>query len=223
MDATNVLWHLTAATLPQVTPALNRNGLPANSMSTYSQPPEASDADVLSRVAQGDLDAFGQFYDRHSSLLFSLALKILHDHHEAEEALQEAMALIWVRASAYDAALGKPLSWAVTITRNKAIDRLRSAQRKTRLLVDAAHELESGHSSASILPESRVIGGESSTLVRGALVALPPEQRQAIELAFLAGLTQSEIAAQLGEPLGTIKARIRRGMMTLRDALEDKL
>ena len=115
------------------------------------------------------------------------------------------------------------LSWAVTITRNKAIDRLRSTQRKTRLLQDAAHELESSHSSASILPESRVIGGESSTLVRGALVALPREQRQAIELAFLAGLTQSEIAAQLGEPLGTIKARIRRGMMTLSDALEDKL
>jgi RNA polymerase sigma-70 factor (ECF subfamily) len=133
------------------------------------------------------------------------------------------MTLIWERAFEYDAALGKPLSWAIAITRNKAIDRLRSAQRKHRLVLEAASEFMAQEGAGGMSTERPAIAGEDASALRHALVSLPPGQRQAIELAFFAGLTQSEIAAQLGEPLGTIKARIRRGMMTLRDALEGKL
>jgi RNA polymerase sigma-70 factor (ECF subfamily) len=150
-------------------------------------------------------------------------LKILHDHHEAEEALQEAMTLIWERAAAYDASLGKPLSWAVTIMRNKAIDRLRSSQRKARLIAEAAPEIEANLSNDTASAQARAIAGDAASAVRCALTGLPREQRQAIELAFFGGLTHAEIAERLGEPLGTTKARIRRGMLTLRDSLEGRI
>jgi len=192
-------------------------------VSAHSQPSETSDDMILARVARGDLEAFAQFYDRHSSLLYSLAVKILRDPDEADEVLQEAMVLIWERASSYEAALGKALSWAVTITRNKAVDRLRSAQRKARLLAEAAPEMEAQFLRDDAPAGSRAAMGENVTIIRQVLTNLPREQRQAIEMAFLGGMTHTEIAAQLGQPLGTIKARIRRGMMALKDTLEDKL
>ena len=191
-------------------------------MNAGSQPTETTDAQILALVARGDLDAFAMFYDRFATVLYSLALRILRDTHDAEEVLQEAMTLIWERAASYDASAGKPLSWAFAITRNKAIDRIRSTQRKTRLIHDAALEQEIAHgSSTHVRAESRVLDGETSTLVRGALLALPREQREAIELAFFDGLSHVEIAATLKEPLGTVKARIRRGMLKLRDALQE--
>jgi RNA polymerase sigma-70 factor (ECF subfamily) len=181
------------------------------------------EADLLQRVAAGDLDAFGQFYDRCSKVLYSLALQILRDAHEAEEVLQEAMTQIWERAGAYDVAMGKPLSWALTITRNKAIDRIRSSQRNARLLEEAALKGDENASGQGVAAESQALQSEASALVRHALAELPVEQRRMIELAYFSGLTQSQIAAKLGEPLGTVKARIRRGMITLRDALEGTL
>jgi len=189
-------------------------------MTPHASTPEAVDAEILSRVARGDLDAFGQFYDRHAPVLFSLALKILRDHHEAEEALQEAMALIWERAGVYDAALGKPFSWAVTITRNKAIDRLRSVQRKSKLIAEAAPEIEETLSNEQVSARAQAVAGDAAEAVRRALNGLPQEQRRAIELAFFGGLTHTEISEKAGVPLGTTKGRIRRGMLALRDALE---
>jgi RNA polymerase sigma-70 factor (ECF subfamily) len=167
------------------------------------------------------MDAFAQFYDRCSAVLYSLAMKILRDTHEAEEVLQETMMQIWERAAAYDMAMGKPLSWALTITRNKAIDRIRSSQRKARLLGEVVLEWEESDQAAAA--ESRALQSEASVLVRRALADLPVEQRQTIELAYFGGLTQSEIATKLSQPLGTVKARMRRGMITLRDALEGTL
>ena len=184
---------------------------------------DSSDEELLSRMARGDVDAFGLFYDRHSSLLFGLAVKILCDHHEAEEVLQEALVLIFERAPTYDAALGKPLSWAVTVTRNKSIDRLRGLQRKRRLLNEVASKAEVQCSEAINDPLQKALEGESVGAIHNALAQLPVEQRRAIELAFLGGLTHSEIAERLGDPLGTVKARIRRGMLFLRDCLEGHL
>lgn len=184
---------------------------------------DSSDEELLSRMARGDVDAFGLFYDRHSSLLFGLAVKILCDHHEAEEVLQEALVLIFERAPTYDAALGKPLSWAVTVTRNKSIDRLRGLQRKRRLLNEVASKAEVQCSEAINDPLQKALEGESVGAIHNALAQLPVEQRRAIELAFLGGLTHSEIAERLGDPLGTVKARIRRGMLFLRDCLEGQL
>lgn len=223
METLNSFPTLPLAFLPVCVPVSAWYERPVFSVNTSDELLPDSDVEILGRVARGDLDAFGQFYDRHSSLLFSLALKILRDHHEAEETLQEAMTLIWERASGYNAALGKPVGWAVTITRNKAIDRLRSTQRKHRFISEAAPEFETQMLCADRSTERQAIAGETATMMRHALGTLPTEQRRAIEMAFLGGLTHLEIAAQLGEPIGTIKARIRRGMVTLRDALEDKL
>jgi RNA polymerase sigma-70 factor (ECF subfamily) len=220
MDAWHLPLHELARWAPTVFPSAGPER-PTGSVNPRPPMAETVEADLLQRVAGGDMDAFAQFYDRCSSVLYSLAMKILRDAHEAEEVLQEAMTQIWERAAAYDAKMGKPLSWALTITRNKAIDRIRSSQRKARLMQEIEWK-ESG-SDPTVAAESSALQSEASALIRRALADLPFEQRRTIELAYFGGLTQSEIAAKLNQPLGTIKARIRRGMITLRDALEGTL
>jgi RNA polymerase sigma-70 factor (ECF subfamily) len=172
------------------------------------------------RTAQQDRLAFSELYDRLAGVLFATALRILNDHKEAEDVLQEVFLQMWDRASEFDPLLGKPLSWAITLTRNKAIDRLRSAQRRSRLLAEVLDQGARGSGPQAGGWET-VASNESSTLIHSALTALPPEQRQAIELAFFSGLTQMEIAETLRQPVGTIKARIRRGMLKLRDTLQE--
>lgn len=185
--------------------------------------PGPTDEDLLQQMASGDESALGTFYDRHSTLLFSIAQKVTGDMQEAEEALQDGLRQVWERASLYDASRGQPLSWAVVIVRHKAIDRLRAQKRRsdglTRLAEAALVELPAD-------PAASALGHPCEGTVhrlRGALAALPRDQTAAIELAFFSGMSQTEIATHLGIPLGTVKARIRRGMITLRDALEDQL
>jgi RNA polymerase sigma-70 factor (ECF subfamily) len=184
---------------------------------------EIADEALLNRIAEGDAAAFASFYDRHSNLLFSIATHVLRDDREAEDVLQEAMVLLWERATTYDHSLGKPLSWVVTLTRNKAIDRLRSLKRRQHRTSQPLDELESVLADPAASASDSAMSRESAGLVRAALVTLPGEQRQAIELAFFRGLSHFEIADRLRVPLGTIKARIRRGMLFLRDALEGSL
>jgi RNA polymerase sigma-70 factor (ECF subfamily) len=176
-------------------------------------------ARLLGRVAQRDLQALSEFYDQTATPLFSVALRILGDHGEAEEVIQDVFVQIWDKAPTFDTLLGSAFHWALSITRHRAIDRLRSRQRRTRLVEQL---LESGAADPdeSAMPDAEVLGGEAATEVRSALSGLPRDQRQAIELAFFAGLTHPEIAEALREPLGTIKARIRRGLLRLREALE---
>ena len=181
---------------------------------------EQADEVLLARVARGDAEAFAAFYDRHESLLYSVALRILRVESEAEDVLQEAAVSIWERAPLYRADCGRPISWAITVLRHKAIDRLRSTQRRVDLLERAAEEMATLETSGTGPSEG---GGESAILIRKCLTDLPVEQRQAIELAFFGGFSQSEIAERLREPLGTVKARIRRGMLAMRDALEGAL
>ena len=179
-----------------------------------------ADTELLARIAAGDSAALGLFYDAHANILFGLALRILHDHKEAEDVLQEVFVQVWDKASVFNPAQGRPLAWVITLTRNKAIDRLRSAQRRFRLLEEVGEEAGLGEMSAEPSPGEAAGAGEQAGLVCAALQRLPAEQQRVIELAFFHGLTQTEIAAALHEPLGTIKARIRRGMLRLRAELE---
>lgn len=177
------------------------------------------DRELLRRIADGDRSAFANFYDQYSGLLFSIAVKVLNDSKEAEDVLQEVFLQIWNKADAYDPMLGRPASWAVTLTRNKAIDRIRASQRRSKLLEQAAIEANAMPDDSPSANE-KLLGRENSEMIRSVVAALPSDQRRAIELAFFSGLTQDEIAKTLREPLGTIKARIRRGMLKLREKLE---
>jgi RNA polymerase sigma-70 factor (ECF subfamily) len=188
-----------------------------------AQPDAPSDAKLLQRMAGADQLAFGEFYDRHSTLLFSIAIKVVGDVHEAEEVLQDSARYVWEHAPLYNPALGKPLSWAVVITRNKAIDRLRVLQREGKAVAKIREEAAADFLTCGRSMPSEAISNETDALLRNALASLSADQRLAIELAFFAGLSQTEIAARLDEPLGTIKARIRRGMLTMRQILEEQL
>lgn len=182
-----------------------------------------ADAEVIRRIRAGDRAAFLQFYDQYASLLLSVAVRVLGDQREAEDVLQDVFTQIWQKSSGYDAALGTLSSWAVTLTRNKAIDRIRASTRRRRLMEEIAIEAETLEPERAASANELLHGRERAQRIRAALAELSPDQRQVIELAFFAGLSQSEIAARLNEPLGTIKARIRRGMLRLREQLGDAL
>lgn len=188
-------------------------------LNAVNEPVLDSDVDLLRDIGAGDREAFARFYDQYSRLLFSIAFKILNDANEAEDVLQEVFLQIWDKAGHYDPRLGRPMSWAITLTRNRAIDHVRSSQRRARLRDEAAGELAAQPEDSATANDS-VRGRESAAMISSAVSALPVDQRQAIELAFFRGLTQNEISETLKEPLGTIKARIRRGMLKLRDRLE---
>ncbi len=177
------------------------------------------DVDLLARMAQGDEQAFAQFYRRSADGLFGLALKMMNDSGEAEDVLQDGFSYMWKKAATYDPARSSPFTWAVMIVRNKAIDRLRSRQRQARIVEKATTEFlhfDADHDLSAREPMRR----EQCAEVRAALAEIPADQKQAIELAFLGGLTHEQIAQQLDAPLGTVKARIRRGLMRLRDSLK---
>lgn len=178
--------------------------------------PEA-EIELLRRTGQGDRGSFEQLYDRFSGVLFSTAYRVLNNHQAAEDVLQDVFFQIWEKAALYDPARGKPLTWAVTLTRNRAIDRLRSAQRRSRQQEDIEREAETLEQFDSRDSFGIVASAEKAKMIREALKKLSKDQREAIELAFFSGLTQAEIAETLCEALGTVKARIRRGMMKLRD------
>lgn len=181
-----------------------------------------TDADLLARIGRRDSAALGEFYDRHVGTLFGLAYRILNDHKEAEDLVQEVLLLIWEKGANFNPAEGRPLAWVVVLTRNKAIDRLRSAQRRARLAEQIENEL-GGNDTAHAACAGANIGDDEAQLIRRALTQLPEDQRRAIHLAFFDGLSQSEIATELDEALGTIKARIRRGMQRLREELGPQL
>jgi len=176
-------------------------------------------AQLVRRIAAGDLQAMSDFYDQTATPLFSVALRILGDSSEAEEVVQDAFVQIWEKAARFDPLLGAAFHWALSITRHRAIDRLRSRQRRARL-ADQLQESGAGEPAPASAPDLYALDAEESAGVRAALGSLPADQRQAIEMAFLGGLTHPEIAEALGEPLGTVKARIRRGLLKLRESLQ---
>lgn len=174
---------------------------------------EAKDQELLERIVAGDEDAVAALYDRHSRMLFGLVLRVLRDRSEAEEVLQEVFLAVWSKAASYNSAIGVPAAWLVRLARNRAIDRFRANSVRTRTL-ESADEPAAGAS-----PEQSAVLGEQRTGILRALGSLPEEQRVLIEQAYYAGLTQSELALRFGLPLGTVKTRIRSGIIALRELL----
>jgi len=180
-----------------------------------AEPLQISDSDLIHAVARGDELALAACYDRYRLILFGLILRILHDREEAEDVLQEVFLQVWRRAGDFDEARGRAFTWLVTIARSRALDRLRSAGSRARLGEEAAQVPRDDVADAA----QDALKSETSAVVRRALAELPDEQRTALFLAYFEGLTQTEIAARLGDPLGTVKTRMRSGMIKLREML----
>jgi RNA polymerase sigma-70 factor (ECF subfamily) len=176
--------------------------------------------ELLARIARHDFAALEEFYDQTSGPIFSVAFRILGEAAEAEEVVQDVFVQIWEKAPTFDPALGSAFHWALSITRHRSIDRLRARQRRARLVEDLQ---DSGLVDDRLGADSAALASETDDAVhvRCVLQSLPPEQRQAIELAFFGGKTHQQIAEELGEPVGTIKARIRRGMLKMREGLRE--
>jgi RNA polymerase sigma factor (sigma-70 family) len=176
------------------------------------------DDGLLRRIADHDSEALAELYDRHAALLFALIVRILHDRAEAEDALQDVFIRVWQRAETYNPVFGTPIAWLVRIARNRAIDRLRrrAASPATEPAAAVVHDVED-HTPG---PDRMAMTGEQRRVINGALSVLAPDDRRLIECAFFEGYTQTELAERFGLPLGTVKTRIRRGMQTLRDQLQ---
>ena len=174
-------------------------------------------AELLARIAVGDQSALAELYDVSSAKVFGLAMKILGDHAAAEETTLDVYTQVWRRISTYDVERGTPGSWLMTLAKNRAIDRFRSSylERGRHVPLEQAAELP-GHEDT---PEQYSAGLERQRFVQEALASLSVEQRQAIALAYYWGLSQSEIADQLKLPLGTVKTRVRLGLIKLREVL----
>ncbi len=175
---------------------------------------------LLREVGQGNRRSFEELYERFSGVLFSTAYRVLNNQEAAEDVLQDVFVQIWEKAALYDPARGKPMTWAITLTRNKAIDRLRSTQRRSRLQNELQQESETVEQFDDKSSFDAVSSVETAEMVREAIKKLSKDQREAIELAFFSSLTQTEISERLNQPLGTIKARIRRGMMRLKELIQ---
>jgi RNA polymerase sigma-70 factor, ECF subfamily len=182
---------------------------------------QIADREMIERIGRGDQSAFSALYDRLSRPLYSLALRMLGDAGEAQDALQDVFLQIWSRAATYNPEQSTVFSWTVLLTRSRVIDRLRARKRRLRVVDSATGDEDADVADASTMESAADTAdkNDEAARVRSVLNNLPSEQREAIELAFFGHLTHHEIAARLGEPLGTIKARIRRGLLKLRERL----
>lgn len=183
----------------------------------------AEELELLRRIALRERAAFEALYDRYANILYASAMKFVKEDADAQDVVQDVFIQIWDKAKLYDPAKGKPLTWALTLTRNRAIDRIRAIQRRTRLRDEFEQETAVDESAGVREALSGVDASEKGQILRAAVNQLSPQQRKVVELAYFGGLTQTEIAEKLGEPLGTVKARARRGLLKLKELLTDQL
>lgn len=180
------------------------------------------EAALMKRVAAKEEKAFGELSEKYSALIFSTAFKVLNHYEDTEDVMNEVLATIWKKADTYHSKKGSLVTWICTTARNRAIDRVRSVQRRS-ALYDRFEEKLDGEA-----PEKRTSGREelyrsdARRVLQNAVVSLSPEQREVIELAYFEGLTQKQIAERIDSPLGTVKARIRRGVERLRVSINDR-
>lgn len=174
----------------------------------------------MESIARGDQSGLAELYDRHSRLVYSLALRILRDQGDAEDVVQEVFAQLWRQASRFDVARGNLAAWMVTLARTRALDALRRRNVRPKLAADAEAPDRADETPGA---DVQIVWASRAEEIRRALDTLPLLQRIAIELAFFDGLTHSEIAEQLEVPLGTVKTRVRQGLLRLRDCLAEAL
>ena len=173
---------------------------------------------LIIRVAAGDQLAMATLYQTSSRVVYGLLLRILNEHGLAEEVLLDVYMQVWRQAGSYDQERGSPMAWMLTIARSRAIDKLRSGRQE--LLLRESFEAVEENARSEVDVEEAAAIAEVQGKVRQALETLPAEQREVIELAYYGGLSHSEIALQLEQPLGTVKTRVRLGMMKLRELLQ---
>jgi RNA polymerase sigma-70 factor (ECF subfamily) len=180
---------------------------------------DQADAEFIYAIALEDERAFAALYDRYSSILFGLMLRILHNRAEAEDVLQEVFLQVWQQAHSFDASRGRPFTWLVTLARSRAIDRLRAAGSRERTAQKSGEEAPRVEEEAA---DETVLREEQGEVVRRALAELSEEQRSTLLLAYLDGMSQTEIAEKTGQPLGTVKTRTRAGLKKLHGLLSNK-
>ncbi len=198
--------------------------------------PTPADAALVAEVAAGSEDALAALYDRHAAAIHATALRLTGDHQVAEDVVQEVFLTLWNRAERFDPAAGSLTAWLGTMARNRAIDRLRAAGRRPQVvalgrddeegsadeaLERAAQGGRAGRGFDADDPIAAIEAGETRNAINAALATMPDPEREVILLAYRDDLTQSEIAARLGWPLGTVKTRTRRALARLRGALAD--
>lgn len=182
------------------------------------------DEELMMRLSYRDLKAFRTLYQRYSSLVYSASLRVLRDPVLAEDIVQEIFLRLWRKPGSYVSQRGKFATWLTSVTRNRAVDEIRSRNRRYRHETASPEELEwdvpgDERDNPALTAEL----SDQRRLILAAMSGLPPEQKQVIELAYFGGLTQQEIAERLQQPLGTVKTRIRLGMQKLRAALTPEL
>jgi RNA polymerase sigma-70 factor, ECF subfamily len=176
--------------------------------------------ELIERLQAGEPQALGALYDQLAPLVHAVLLRILGDRTEAEEVLLDTFWQVWKSAKDYDPSRGTLEAWVTTIARSRALDRLRARQKRQSGLVLYEQEGRELSTSSAPMPEAVALQGERAQAIATALAALSEEQRRPIELAYYEGLSQAAIAGRLGQPLGTIKTRIRLGLNRLRHVLE---
>jgi len=179
------------------------------------RPAQEDDVALLKAIAARNEAALAQLYDRYRAILFGLLMRILNNREEAEDVLQEVFLQVWRKATDFDENRGRPFTWLVTLARSRGIDRLRTLAARERVAETSAREVSEDISDAA----TDAFKSEQRGLVTKALSQLPDEQKRPLMLAYFDGLTQSEIAARLGAPLGTVKTRMRTGLISLRELL----
>jgi RNA polymerase sigma-70 factor (ECF subfamily) len=180
-----------------------------------------TDRALVARIEGRDADALAVLYDRYASRLMGLAQRILGDTGEAEEVLQEVFLYVWRAAASFDASRGTVLAWLLVVTRSRAIDRVRGRRPASRAGLRGLDEVAETASREDVEANSATRQWES--LCRSAIAELPADQRRALELAYFAGLTHQEIAEETATPLGTVKTRVRLGLMKLRERIRPYL
>lgn len=183
----------------------------------------ASDADraLVARIEARDPDALAELYDRHSARLMGLAQRIVGDTGEAEEVLQELFLWVWRSAGSFDAARGSVLAWLLVAARSRAIDRVRTRRPAARAGLRTVEQLPDSPGPDNVEGDS--INRQWENVCRSAIAELPEDQRRALELAYFEGLTHQEISERTSTPLGTVKTRVRLGLMKLRERVRPYL